>query len=288
MLSAGRLLFVQSRFPYTAEMIAHLVASLLVIAQPVDKETGQPDDTPLLTGPAVDQTKTRSLVQGSMRGGFARVEGRPEFAAARLLDLDGETLDKIRELEEERGVSIVILLIDQIDDLRDMTDAQLSGDNARALDILNDLWTRHDEGELLQPALNELESVLTEQQLAETQRISAEYMHAWAHEEKRQNEDIEKTKERLAFSVFQQEIRDAYDASLLTTRQAMQGIYDAVDPTPEQRGTLRTIVIDHIKATRLKATPPQRRATMRRMYDALDEERQGKLFDYIMRAIVPD
>ena len=269
-------------------MIAHLVASLLVIAQPVDKETGQPDDTPLLSGPAVDQSKTRSLVQGSMRGGFARVEGRPEFAAARLLDLDGATLDQIRELEEARGVSIVILLIGQIDDLRAMTDAQLAGDDAVALEILGDLWNRHDEGELLQPALDELETVLTEQQLAETKRISAEYMHAWASQEKRQNEDLEQTKERLAFSVFQQEVRDAYDASLQTTRQAMQGIYDAVDPTPEQREVLRTIVIDHIKATRLKATPAQRRAAMRRMYDALDEERRGMLFDYIMRAVVPD
>ncbi|RNC80726.1 MAG: hypothetical protein ED559_02655 [Phycisphaera sp.] len=264
------------------------MASLLVLAQPVGQETRQPDDTPLLTGPAVDKAKTRSLVQGSMRGGFARVEGRPEFAAARLLDLDEETLDRIRELEEERGLSIVILLIDRIDDLRDMTDAQLAGDNARALEILSDLWNLHDEGELLQPAIDELEAVLTEQQLDEADRISSEYMHAWASGEKRQNEDLEQTKQRLAFSVFQQEVRDAYDASLLTTRQAMQGIYDAVDPTPEQRETLRTIVIDHIKTTRLKATPAQRRAAMRRMYDALDEERQGKLFDYIMRAVVPD
>jgi tRNA-dihydrouridine synthase len=258
--------------------------TILIIAAAL---AGQPEDTPLLSGPEVSETKMQSLVHRGMTGGFVRIEGRPEFAAARVLDLDADALERVRDIEADRGVSLVVMLIDRIDDLRDMTDATTAGDAQAARAIMRSMWEDHDTKEPVLPSLKALGDALLPEQLAETQRLADEYMHAWAEEQRTEGETVEQAKQRLAFQLFQEEVRYAYDASLTTTRQALEGIYNAVNPTPEQREEIRTIVIDHIKHTRLKATPEQRREAMRRIYDMLDEDRKGKLFDYTMQIVVP-
>ena len=248
---------------------------------------GQPEDTPLLSGPEVSESKMQSLVHRGMTGGFVRIEGRPEFAAARVLDLDAEALDRVRDIEADRGVGLVVMLIDRIDDLRAMTDATTAGDAEGTRAILRSMWEDHDAESGVLPSLEALGDALSAEQLAETKRLAEEYMHAWAADQRAEGETVEQAVQRLSFQLFQEEVRYAYDASLNSTRQALEGIYDAVDPTPAQREEIRSIVIDHIKRTRLKAAPEQRRETMRRIYDMLDEERRGKLFDYTMRIVVP-
>jgi hypothetical protein len=93
---------------------------------------------------------------------------------------------------------------------------------------------------------------------------------------------------RLVTQVFQEEVRDAYEISLRRYRDALEAIYAAVDPTPEQREAIRSIVIEHVKHTRLEATPTRRRAAMREVYDMLDDERKARLLDYLLERVVPN
>jgi len=265
-------------------MLAPLILALALAGQP----DIQPEDPPLLGGPEISQAQLRSLVQQGMTQGFVRIEGRPELAAARLLDLDTDTLEQIRKIEEDRGIGVVMMLIDRIDDLRKMTDATTAGDTAKAQQILRSLWEDYDQDTTLLPVLKRMEEVLTKEQFAETTRLAEEYTHAWTQSEKQKDESQEQTQQRLAFTLFQQEIQEAYQASLRTTQQALQGIYDAVDPTPKQHEQIRTIVIEHVKRTRLNPESHERRETMREIYDMLDEKRRGMLFDYAMRIVVPD
>ncbi len=275
-------------------MIPALLAFSLLITQPVSPPEGmqpgqsQPDEPLPLAGPAVSDTHSRTLVEHAMTGRLEPIEGRPELAAALLLDLDSDTRESVRALGEARDVAIVSFIINHLDDLRAMTDAQTEGRNEDAQRILRSWWQSHDEGHTRLPLRPALAEILSDDQLEEVTRITAEYVDAWVTARKRQNETPDQAAERMSFEIFQREVRRAYDASLRTTRQAMEGIYEAVDPTDEQRETIREIVIEHLKATRLKATPVERRATMRRIYDALDDDRQALLFDYMTRAAVPD
>jgi hypothetical protein len=130
-------------------------------------------------------------------------------------------------------------------------------------------------------------------------RLLDEYWSAWIDWESRGEMDEaetprerplrrERTSRRLAFQLFQEEVRAAYELTLRRYRDVLEGIYQAVEPTGEQRRAIRDVVIEHIKATRLKATPHDRRAAMHEVYDLLDDERRAKLFDYILRVAVPD
>ena len=67
---------------------------------------------------------------------------------------------------------------------------------------------------------------------------------------------------QLSLQYFQQEIRVGYEATLRRYRNAMEGIYNAVDPTEEQRAAMREILVDHIRTTQLAATPEQRRCRL--------------------------
>ncbi len=261
-------------------MLCHIVVAAFIL-------TSQPE-TPPLSGPDVPESRLRSLVQQGMTRGFVRIEGRPEIAAAGLLELDEETLQSVRQAEQAREAAIVFMLVDHLDELRAMTDANIAGDTDTAQRLMREWWTGFDEGGNALPLLDELRNVLLPEQLSEVARYSEEYLAAWVAEEKLQGETSEQTRQRLALQMFREEIARAYEASLRQTQQALQGIYDAVDPTPEQRQDIRTVVIEHVKRTRLNAEPSDRRLAMRRIYDLLDEERKGRLFDYAMRIVVPN
>ena len=56
----------------------------------------------------------------------------------------------------------------------------------------------------------------------------------------------------------------------------------------KQRQAIRIIIIEHIKRTRLNATPGQRRSTNLEIYRMLDDERKEKLFEYMTRFVIPD
>jgi hypothetical protein len=261
-------------------LTASLLTTAVVLFQPVDP----------LRGPDVPDSAEPSLIEPSMMRAFTPVEGRPELAAAFKLDLSPEAKAAIEQLVATRASQLVVLLIDRIDDVRAITDANSAGDNATARRILRKVWTDFDgdtpEGRRT-PLLTDVEQVLTAGEAASVRAATESYLNAWAEAEKQRNETLEDAQDRLAFGLFQQEVRAAYEDSLENVRRALEGIYAAVDPTPEQREAIRTVVIEHIKSTRLDPTPEQRRATMRRVYDLLDEDRRGRLFDYAMRLVVP-
>ena len=74
----------------------------------------------------------------------------------------------------------------------------------------------------------------------------------------------------------------------MRTPNTQQGDNSTVEPTEEQREAIRSVVIEHIKATRLEASPQQRRDAMHEIYRLLDDDRKQKLYDYLLRIVVPD
>ncbi len=257
-------------------------------------EPPAPDDPAgLLRGPDVPDQLRQTLVRRNMSGDFVRVEGRPEVAALALLSLDGATLDAALAVAAARHDDLAALLIDEIDLVRELSDAVLAGDREGARLHMDELRAIFEPAAPRDVLYDKLTPVLSDAQATELQRLLDEYWGAWVGAELAPLPEGERddarpaTIDRLSFQLFQEDITRAYDSSLRRYRDAMQAIYGAIQPTDEQREQVRTIVIDHIRATRGNATPDQRRATMRRIYDTLDEERQGLLFDYMLRVALP-
>ena len=257
---------------------------------------GQED---VLRGPSVPREERKTLVSWTMTGQFERVEGRPEAAAVQLLDLDEAARREAARMIDERNQAVGMLLVDRIEAVREITDATLGGERARAQGLLRELWAEFEPDAPRSPLREELVEVLSEAQCAEFDRLLDEYWTTWAswasRGEAREGETeaerkgrLERTADRLAFQLFQEEARAGYELTLRRYRDVLDALYEAVEPTEAQREAIRGVVIDHIKATRLKATPAERRASMHEVYKVLDDERRIKLFDYILRVAVPD
>lgn len=266
----------------SARILSALLFTAPVLAQ---------DEADLLRGPTVESTDEKSLVGKGMTGQFERVEGRPEAAALRLLDLDDETRRRAEQIVDDRSLAVAMLLVERIDDIKEMSDHQIAGRPREAREILERLHAEFDPP-ARDPLAAPLAEVLSAEQHRELMRILDEYWMALIDAEGGGRMDegraSERVEQRLVFRVFQEEVREGYEVSLRRYREALEAIYAAVEPTDEQREAMREIVIDHIRETRLAATPAQRRATMLRMYDLLDEGRQVKYVEYLLRFIVPD
>lgn len=258
--------------------------------------TSAQEETDLLRGPSVEATDEKSLVGQGMTGRFERVEGRPEAAALRLLELDEQTRQQAELVVDDRALAVAMLLIERIDDVKEMSDHQIAGRNREAREILQGLHADFDP-EIRDPLAAPLGDVLSAEQHDELMRILDEYWTALVDWELRDAGEMspqraqrtrEATERRLAFQIFQREVREGYEVSLRRYREALDAIYAAVEPTDEQRTAMRDVVIEHIRETKLSATPEQRRATMVRIYALLDEDRQEQYVEYLLRIIVPD
>lgn len=255
------------------------------------------DESDVLRGPKVPGEVARTLVHQGMAGGFERVEGRPEAAAVLLLKLDSDRQRAVESIVHQHAMSVAMLLVDEIDTVKEMSDAVIAQDRDKSQELLRRLWTSVDpehQRDLLLPALSK---VLTLDEQAAARRMLDEYWTAWISWELRNSRELEgdaleaarrKTQDRLVLQLFQEEVRAGYDVTLQRYRQALDAMYEAVSPTPDQREAMRGVVIDHVRATRLEATPEQRRESMHRIYQLLDEERREKLFDYLLRQVVKD
>lgn len=253
----------------------------------------QPADT--LRGPQVERDQLDTIVITDMSGNFIPVEERPELVAfARVCD-DPEDLARAREMGTSRVFDLAELLVDEIDTVRTITDAIAEGNTTYAQTLLAQLRLRHDPDMLRDPLRAELEPMLEESQLERFDRILDEYWDAWiAANTPESEQDMQgrprtqavrqRIENRLNNELFQRDIANAYEYSLRRYRDAMQAMYDAIQPTPEQRAWIRNRVIQHIKDTRLNPTLEQREALMLEIYDMLDEDRQTKLFLYMTRA----
>ncbi|USN99448.1 MAG: hypothetical protein H6810_01880 [Phycisphaeraceae bacterium] len=274
--------------------MAHLttvVVSLLVTFS----FAAQPDNPDPLRGPDVPDHATHSLVSKTMTGRFEPLRVRPEAAALQELDLDEASRAKAREIVDQRGADIAMALVDHIDDVKEMTDMITAGQQDRARERLGEMWGEIDEGTPRDPLAKPLEGVLDAEQRGQLKRLVDEYWEAWIDWELRKNDKArgdpaarERVEHRLAFGLFEREVREAYNYSLKRYKDALDGVYDAVQPTDEQRAEIREIVLEHIRATRLSATPEQRRETNMKIYRLLDDERKEKLFAYMTRIVIPD
>jgi len=253
----------------------------------------QPADT--LRGPRVERDQLDTIVITDMSGNFTPVEGRPELVAfARVCD-DPDDLARAREMGTARVFDLAELLVDEIDTVRTITDAIAEGNTTYAQTLLAQLRLRHDPDMLRDPLRAELEPMLEAHQRDRFDRILDEYWDAWiAANTPESEQDMQgrprtqvvhqRIENRLNNQLFQQDIARAYEYSLRRYQGAMTAIYDAIEPTPEQRAWIRNRVIQHIKDTRLNPTLEQREALMLEIYDMLDEDRQTKLFLYMTRA----
>jgi len=259
---------------------------IMVLSAPI---AGAQEEAPL-RGPTVRQDEEKSLVGTSMTGRLQRVEGRPEAAAVKLLDLDEETRRRAEQVVADRAMAVTMLLVDEIDTVREITDHVTAGRGGEARALIQEMRLVLDEGGARDPLVEPLRDVLSEGEAAELERLLDEYWTALVDSEVGDAPPRERaaTERRLAFQIFQGEVREAYEVSLRRYREALDAIYESVEPTEEQRSAIRDIVIEHIKRTRLSATPSQRRETMVRIYRMLDEDRQERFVGYLLRVVVPD
>jgi len=256
---------------------------------------GEPDDG-LLRGPEVPREVAERIGGEDMNGRFVRVEGRPEFAAAAALALSPEVRERIRVIEAARSEAVTMLLVDELDLVRAMSDAIIAGDNERARTLMPELWERLEEGKPHAPCADAVEAALPASKRPAYRRVLEDYWRRWIERaagamdgaDAMRAMDADRVRDRLAMELFQEEVRAGYERSLRHYRQSMDAIYAAVDPTEEQRATIRTLVIEHIKRTRLEATSDERRAVMIEVYRMLDGERRERFVDYLLRVIVPD
>lgn len=269
-----------------------IVAALLIAApspaQPVDSDGA-------LRGPGVPDRQAETLVNRTMTGRFVPLETRPEAAAVQRLGLDEETLERARLVIEDRAFAVTMHLVDHIDTIKEITDANTAGQRDRTERLFEDLWSSFDPEMSRSPLLKPLSGVLEPDASEVVRRLVDEYWEAWIDAELRNRgaaDADEPTRRRvsreIALGLFQREVRDSYETSLRRYQQAIEGVSGFVKPTPEQRDQIRLIVIDHIKATRLSATPAQRRETNLKIYRMLDDERKEKFFEYMTRFVIPD
>jgi hypothetical protein len=182
------------------------------------------------------------------------------------------------------------MLIDRIDVIRDVTDAMSAEDAERARALMRELHGELDPERSRTPLLEPIADSLPAAQRSELRRLVEEYWSAWLDWELRnRNADDELQRRqltnRVTFQLFQQEARQAYERTLRPFRNRLQSIYDAVDPTPDQRAELREIVITYIREAGLDGTQEQREEVARKLYFALDEERRIKLVAHSLRGL---
>lgn len=267
-----------------------LIAALLALLTTTTNAQDTPADT--LRGPDVPRESRESIGTTTMNGHFTPVEGRPELAAFLLVCDDPEDLAHARQLGSDRIFDLTELLIDEIDTLRAITDALASDNAVYAQTLLAQLRLKHDPEMQRDPLRPALEAMLDEDQTQRFHRILSDYWRNWVAAntpEDQQNpageplnrQAYQRIENRLNNQLFQADIARAYEYSLQHYRGAMTAIYEAIEPTPEQRAWIRNRIIEHIKQTRLKATNDQRQALMLEIYSMLDQDRKTKLFAYM-------
>jgi len=259
----------------------HTLAALAAMLTLAAAATAQPD---VLKGPTVPVETIHTLGDTSMNGHFTPVEGRPELAAFALLTHDPDLLNAGRDLGNKRIFDLTIYLVDEIDTVKAITDAMTSGNETHAQFLLANLRTKHDPDLARDPLSDDLRALLPKDQRAEFDRIIDDYWTRWTHAtladsgNEINNANLKRTENLLNNQLFQADIGAAYDGSLKRYKVFLDAIYTAITPTDDQHTQIREMVIEHIKATRLKATAEQREALMRNIYRMLDTDRQEKLF----------
>ncbi len=259
-----------------------LVVSLLTLfAQPLAH--AQPDDADALRGPVVPENVANTLVRHDAQGRLIMLEGRPEEAAIEIMLLPPHIREQAREIIADRGGRLNRMLVENIDLVREATDAIRAGDNQAALGFYERLHGLFEDREERFPLLKPLSAVLDMNQQAQFTRLIEDYWSAWeAAEARRANVDAATIRPRLTRTLFQTELRLAFERTLRPFQERLERIYELAEPTPEQRVQLRAAVIDYIRESQLRPTQEQRHELARRLYAVLDDEQRIALFEAIL------
>lgn len=268
----------------TRSIVAMFAAYLLICGVQADPPDSAVVDEGLLRGPTVPDHVVRTLVNIDMGGKFTPLQGRPAEAALGLMLIEPDRRESAREVAEARRVSIGMLLVDKIDLVKEASDAIKAGENAKAQEVYRRLYKQFDPDHVRDPLLAPLEEILTPTQHEEVQRLVNEYWDAsinWALRNAKDKSEAarKKAQRRLSFQLFRREIGEAYNWTLRPIQQRLESIYQATEPTEEQRSAIRNVMIDYIRESRLRPTPEQRQTAATRIYDLLDEEQRLKLFE---------
>lgn len=289
------------RFPEFVVSLA--VVALALVPHMTMAQDIAPD---LLAGPTVDAQAT--IVRHGMDGRLIRVEGRPEVAAVQALipasGLPAGVSERVRGVVASRSEAMRMLLVDELDTVRVVTDLITAGEADAARDEMRAMWERFEPGQSHAPLLDDLADAVGAEHAPKLRSMVSEYFDAMLREglgdrladrmdgagSPVESDDpiIIAARERLAFELFQAELRTAYDQTLRRYRELLESIYDGVEPTEAQRVAIRDVVLEHIKDTRLQATPQRRREAMLAIYRELDEERRERLYEVLLIQIVPD
>jgi len=272
--------------------IPHTLAVLAVLAALLTLTTAAGAQPDVLKGPSVPVETQHTLGETSMNGHFTPVEGRPELAAFALLTHNPDRLNTARDLGNKRIFELTIYLVDEIDTVKAITDAMTEGQEPRAQLLLANLRTKYDPDLARDPLADDLRALLPQDQRAEFDRIIDDYWARWTHATLAEsgkpinNANLKRTENLLNNQLFQADIGSAYDGSLKRYKDFLDAIYTAITPTDEQHALIRAMVIEHIKATRLKSTIEQRLELMKAIYRMLDPDRREKLFLFLTRAAI--
>lgn len=269
------------------------VAAILVIMPAPPDPAGH--DANLLGGPTVADAHVRTLIRRAADGTFEPVDGLPEAAALVHLDLDESQMARALDAVQQRRVDLALLLVAEIDTVQRIIQLVESGEPDRAARLLRDLRERFEPGPPRDALAEPLATILTPLQLDTLAALLNEYWEAWIDWELRDAADRARgprvraeAMARLSHRVFEAEVRAAYQDSLARYREVFDSIVAAVEPTPAQREKLRAVLIEHLRTTRLNATPDQRREALLLMYRALDDRRREKLFELLLRTALAD
>ena len=241
------------------------------------------DARPMLSGPEIREVSLRTIVRRDAMGRFDRVEGRPEEAALLQLSLDPTVRDAANEVVRERAIRMSRVLVENIEGVRDATDALQAGRGEDARRIMHGLWEKVDGVETRSPLLEPLAEVLPPRELQALTEMVDEYWEAWIDASSAgamAQEDVER---RLSAELFQEEIRLAYERTLRPVRERLERIYAVTEATPEQRAMIRNAFIDHVKQHGLVGDDASRLALARRVYKSLDEEQRVRLLASALR-----
>ncbi len=241
------------------------------------------DDGDLLRGPAVPDKAMQTLINTDMGGKFIPIQGRPANAALELIIVDPERRASARQMAQERRVATGMLLVENIDLVKEASDANRAGDNKKSRDSYIELYKIYNPENVRDPLLNAWQDILSEKEFKQIKQMVDEYWEALINWEMRNtknrtDEVRTQTERRLSFQLFQREIGEAFTWSLRPTQQRLESIYQAVEPTEELRQAIREVMIDFIREAKLNPTAEQRQTAATRIYELLDEEQRLKLF----------
>jgi hypothetical protein len=217
-----------------------------------------------------------------MTGRFRRIEGRPEVAALAMLVLEPDVRDAAHAVVEKRLTAIREHVIDEIDLLRESSDATRAGDRARAEELQRELFRRFPHAAQRAPLVEPLASVLPVEAHAELVRMVDEYWSAWIASEAEGRPDqpgkaAKSVEDRLAFQLFQGELVTVYNAILRPLQQKLDRIYEIAEVSDAQRESIRSAVIGFVKTSRLHADDEASMALARAILDVLDEEQRTRV-----------